>query len=144
MYIIEEVDGSDPAIAATLRRFNSLAPEVFPPLSEHHLSDGYWWLVYHGDESEPVAFAGMVSFEPFNVGYLKRCYVLPDHVGHGLQLRLMFVREVKARDLCYDQIVSECAADSHSIPNFRRAGFEQIDPEQKWGAAGSVFWRKVL
>lgn len=141
-YLIEEVDGSDPDIAKTLHHFNSLAPELFPELSESHLLDGYWWLVYHGDE--PVAFAGLVSFEIGNVSYFKRCYVLPDHVGHGLQLRLMFVREVKARELGYAQIVSECAGDSHSNPNFRRAGFEQFEPEQKWGKPGDVYWRKTL
>src|SRR4051812_26055610 len=99
-YIIEEVDGSDPGIAATLHAFNRLAPEIFPVLDRHHLENGYWWLTYHGDDA--VAFAGMVDMEPFQkVCFFKRCYVLPDHVGRGLQLRLMFVREVKARELGY-------------------------------------------
>lgn len=143
MYEIREVDGSDAEIATVIRRFNAMAPELFPTLSDHHLSDGYWWLAYHGDDA--VAFAGLVPFEPFTgVGYFKRCYVMPDHVGRGLQLRLMFVREVKARDLGYSQIVSECSADSHSNPNFRRAGFETFEPEQPWGKPASVYWRKVL
>lgn len=142
-YRIEEVDGSDIDIAETIRRFNKMAPELFPPLTESHLTDGHWWFVYL--DKEPVAFAGLVTFEPFSrVGYFKRCYVLPDHVGRGLQLRLMYVRETKARELGYHQIVSECAEDSHSNPNFRRAGFEQVEPEQPWGKPGSVYWRKYL
>jgi GNAT superfamily N-acetyltransferase len=143
MYLIEEADGSEPSTAAILNHFNSLAPEIFPPLTERHLESGHWWLVYHGDDA--VAFAGMVPFEPCaKACYLKRCYVLPDHWGHGLQLRLMFVREVKARELGYTQIVSECSEDSHSNLNFRRAGFEQCWPEQPWGKPGSVYWSKVL
>jgi GNAT superfamily N-acetyltransferase len=146
IYSVEEVDGSDPEIAAELRRFNAMAPEVFPELTESHLSDGHWWLVYNNDD-EAVAFAGMVDMEPFRkVVYLKRCYVLPDHLGHGLQLRLMFVREVKARELGYTQIVSECFEDSHSILNFRRSGYERISPEQPWGKNGErdLYWSKIL
>ncbi|CAN0424216.1 unnamed protein product [Phaeothamnion confervicola] len=56
----------------------------------------------------------------------------------------MFVREVKARDLGYTQIVSECSEDSHSNLNFRRAGFEQVQPEQIWGIPGSIYWSKTL
>lgn len=143
MYLIEEVDGSDPDIAKTLHHFNSLAPELFPLLEEHHLN-GHWWFVYHEDIDEPVAFAGLMDSQLHKIAYFKRCYVLPDHVGHGLQLRLMFVREVKARELGYAQIVSECAGDSHSNPNFRRAGFEMFSPEQPWGKPGDVYWRKTL
>jgi GNAT superfamily N-acetyltransferase len=143
-YIITEVDGSEPETAAEIRRWNAMSPpELFPELSDHHLESGYWWFAYRGND--PVAFAGMVDNEP-HIGevYFKRCYVLPDHVGHGLQLRLMFVREVKARELGYKQIVSECSEDSHSNFNFRRAHFERIFPEQVWGKPGSVFWRKRL
>jgi GNAT superfamily N-acetyltransferase len=144
-YIIEEVDGSDPAIATELRRFNAMSPpELFPDLSDHHLESGYWWLVYNSVD-EAVAFAGMVPNEPHKgEAYFKRCYVRPDDVGHGLQLRLMFVREVKARELGYKQIVSECSEHSYSNLNFRRAGFEQVFPEQPWGAPGSVYWSKTL
>ena len=142
-YRLEEVDGSDPKTAEVIHYFNSLAPEIFPPLTDTHLSDGYWWLAYLGQE--PVAFAGLVTFEPCTeTAYLKRCYVLPDHCGHGLQLRLMTVREVKARELGYVRIVGECAEHSHSNLNFRRAFFERFEPEQMWGAPNSVYWRKAL
>ena len=143
MYTIEEIDGEERA--NEISRFNSLAPETFPLLKPNHLTDGHWWLVYHNEIQEPVAFAGLVEMQPFHrVGYFKRCYVMPDHVGHGLQLRLMFVREVKARELGYTQIVSECSPDSHSNHNFRRAGFEMVCPEQIWGKPGSIYWGKML
>ena len=145
MYTIEEVDGIEEE--ATIRRMNGLCPDIFPELEPHHIEDGYWWLTYHNEIREPVAFAGMVSMSPFaNVCYFKRCLVLPDHVGHGLQLRMLFTREVRARDLGYEQLISECSEHSHSNLNFRRANWEQVAPEQPWqpNNPGTVYWSKTL
>ncbi len=142
-YAIHEVDGI--LNAKLLDRLNALAPEIFPPLDPRHYSNGFWWICYH--KEEPVAFAGMVPFEPFaDVGYFKRCLITSaDHYGHGIQYRMMMVRNLKAQQLKWKMLVSECGANNHfSASNFRKAGFEMIDPEQKWGAPGSIYWRKVL
>lgn len=141
-YVIREVDGAEHA--AILHRFNGLQPEVFPPLEVRHIESGFWWLAYLG--ADPIAFAGMVPFEPFpNVAYLKRAYVLPDHRGHGLQSRFMTLREAKAKSLCWTHIVSECGAGNHaSAANFARAGFTKFDPEQRWGAPDSIYWVKQI
>jgi GNAT superfamily N-acetyltransferase len=143
-YIFEEVDATDPGAAHTIHHFNALCPEIFPELEARHLENGYWWIAYC--EGEPVAFAGLVPMSPFDgYGYLKRCYVLPDHHGHGLQLRMMVAREVKARQIGWTHLVSECGAgNSWSASNFRRAGFDLTEPEQKWGEPGSVYWIKSL
>lgn len=144
MHVIREVDGGDLEIAATLHRFNGMAPEMFPDLQLRHLESGYWWLVYFGED--PVAFAGMTPMEPFpNVGYLKRAYVLPDHRGHDLQLRLMITRETKARQIGWTMLVSECGQNNGpSARNFARAGYEVVEPEQRWGAPRSIYWAKRL
>lgn len=141
-YDIFEVDGVE--YQDEINRFNSMAPEIFPVLKPHHFTDGHWWLVRCGDEV--VAFAGIVPFEPCDgVWYFKRCYVLPDHHGHGLQFRLMKARELKARQIGARQIISECAgSNTYSASNFRKAGFELTEPEQKWGAANSLYWVKAL
>lgn len=143
-YKILEVVGTAPATEEIIHRMNGLAPEIFPPLTPDHLANGFWWLAYL--DEEPVAFAGLVPFEPFpNVGYLKRAYVLPDHRGHGLQLRLMTTRELKARELGWSLLVSECRSSAaHSAANFCRAGFARVDPEQRWGAPNSIYWAKAL
>lgn len=142
MYQIQEVDGI--TFGDTIHWFNSLAPECFPALQDHHLEKGFWWLVRHN--TFPVAFAGMVPFEPFpNVGYLKRAFVMAEHRGNGLQASLMRHREDKARRIGWTTLVSECAASNvHSARNFAAAGFEQVEPEQRWGAANSLYWRKAL
>lgn len=141
-YRIQEVDGEEHAQA--LHYFNRLEPEIFPELQLRHIESGYWWIAYLG--AEPVAFAGLVLFEPcLAIGYLKRAYVMPDHRGHGLQSRFMALRESKARALGWTQIVSECAASNHaSAANFARAGYVHCEPEQPWGASGSVYWVKKI
>jgi len=142
MYAIIEVNGME--CAETIRHFNSLAPETFPALKRRHLSEGFWWFAFY--ETEAVAFAGLVPMEPFpNVGYLKRCYVLSDHRGNGLQRQLMKVREDKARSLGWHLLASETVV--HNVPsarNFRAAGYEQVTPEQPWGNHPSLYWVKRL
>lgn len=142
MYRIVEVDGNEHA--ETLHRFNALAPEIFPALTAAHIENGFWW--FANLDSDAVAFAGLVEFQPFpNIGYLKRAYVLPDYRGHGLQLRMMEVREAKARQLGWTMLVSECSAsNTSSARNFARAGYERCDPEQKWGAPNSIYFVKRL
>lgn len=146
-YRIEEIDGEQHA--DTIRRFNALAPDTFPVLTERHLAEGHWWLVYHEEVNGPVAFAGMVPFfeSDDGIGYMKRAYVMPDHRSRGLQLILLTAREVRARQIGWRLLVSECADDNRaSACSFFRAGFAQFEPDQKWGAApeSSIYWRKVL
>lgn len=140
MYSLHEVDGV--SHADTIHQMNTLIEE-WPPLKTNHLTDGHWWIAYL--EDEPVAFAGLVPFDPFNnVGYLKRCLVKPDHHGHGLQFRMLMARELKAKQLGWTMLVSECREDNFwSAANFRKAGYRQVEPEQPW-ARNSLFWAKNL
>lgn len=140
-YRIEEVNGGEFSIP--LRSWNTL-DESFPPLTDAHLCQGYWWFTY--GRAGAVAFAGMVPFVPFpRVGYFKRAYVEPAHRGHGLQRALMDVREARARALDWTMLVSECARSNvASAHNFAAAGFEQFEPEQRWGAPDSIYWQKDL
>lgn len=143
-YRIRQVAGRDRAIAATIHAFNRLVPECFPELQPRHLTAGLWWLAYF--DAATIGFAGLVPFEPFpRVGYLKRAYVMPEHRGHGLQRQFMAAREVAAKRLGWTCLVSECSADNRfSADNFAAFGFVQCEPEQRWGASNSVFWKKDL
>jgi hypothetical protein len=140
MYELREVSGAAPEIADALRYLNSHEP-TFPPLTDDHLANGFWWLI---ESDETVGFTGMVPFLPFaGVGYLKRCYVNPLHRGNGLQIRSLFVREARAKKLGWKQLVSETTS-IQSAGNFVKAGYEAVIPEQKWGAEGSMFFAKTL
>ena len=141
-YRISEVDGTDEA--RTIRDFNSLVEE-WPAISPSHLHRGYWWIIH--DEfgfGRPVGFCGLVPFTPFcDVGYLKRCYILPEHRGNGLQIRCMYVREEKAKRLGWKQLVSECTS-VQSAGNFIKANYTPTLPEQPWGNPGSLYFTKLL
>jgi GNAT superfamily N-acetyltransferase len=141
MYQISEVDG--PANEELIRSFNARIAE-WPTLQSRHIDDGFWWVATL--EDEPVAFAGLVWFEPcFGVGYLKRCFVLPDHHGHGLQYRLLIARELKAKQLGWTMLLCECSAENRwSAANFLKCGFQRVDPEQKWATPNDQYFAKVL
>jgi GNAT superfamily N-acetyltransferase len=146
-YEVREIDGI--LNRGIIEEFNALVPE-WPPLQDRHFTAGHWWLAFRTDHPDAigeveaaVAFAGLVPFLP-KIGYFKRCYVLPGHYGHGLQYRLMKARELKARQLGWTMLVSECRADNErSANNFRRAGFDEFEPEQKW-AQDSIYFKKSL
>lgn len=142
MYDVQEVDGV--VFSEAIHGFNSLVPE-WPRLSMAHLENGFWWLAYH--DEIPVGFAGVVPFTPFEddgVWYFKRCYIAPAHHGHGLQYRMMIARELKAKQLGWKKLVSDCdESNTYSARNFRLSGFTQVFPEQPW-APRSMFWVKKL
>ena len=141
MYQIKEVDGV--AYADVIHSFNKLVGK-WPDLQEKHYTSGYWWLVYL--DMDVVAFAGLVPMEPFTgYGYCKRCYVHPDHHGHGLQFRLLSAREEKAKQLGWTHLISECSGDNlWSSANFMKAGFRRFDPEQAWGEEDSLYYIKEI
>lgn len=144
-YIIEEVDGEE--YADEINRFNGLDPATFPALTSHHLEQGHWFFAYHNEIQEPVAFSGMVPFfEPNDgVGYMKRVYVLPDHRSNGLQLRMLYTREFRARENGWRLLVSECRPNNQaSAASFRRANYAIINPDQKWANPDDLYWRKSL
>lgn len=143
MYRIREVDGGDDDIAETIRWFNDLVDSSFPAITDAELDTGFWWLAYL--DKEPVAFAGMTPArkEP-NVGYFKRAGVHPKHRGKGLQVRLMRVREQKARKLGWTHLVSECTNTPYSANNFIKAGFEIYQPANPWAFDNSIYWWKRL
>lgn len=118
------------------------------PLAE--LDYGAWWLIYPFKSGfmfqMPVAFAGIVPASLGNgIGYLKRAGVLKDHCGHGLQRRLIRMREAYARKQGWHTIVTETSPDNiPSANNLIKAGYKIYEPETKWGVKGAIYWRKPL
>ncbi len=140
MYRLVEIDGTQHA--ELLHSLNALEPS-WPLLTETHIETGWWW-VLKDDHGTLCGFCGMVPNEPYvGVLYLKRAYVSPDHRGHCLQLRMLEAREAKARELGWRQLVAETTSH-YAARNFTRAGFEQVDPEQKWAGADAMYFSKIL
>lgn len=139
MISLREVDGREHA--DIIVHLNSL--HDFPKLQDRHLDDGFWFLAYDGETV--VGFAGLVENVPHHLeGYLKRCYVLPDYRGRGLQSRFLKIREDKARELGWANLVSDCRdTNFHSMNNFKRAGYQICDPEQPWEVRSVYFVKRL-
>lgn len=136
--MIKEIIGREHA--ELLHSMNALEPS-FPKLTDKHITEGYWFIAY--EAGEPVGFAGMVEFLPFNIGYLKRAYVSPDHRGRGLQGDFLALRALKAQKLGWRGLVAECPVGNiWSAENFRRAGYTRFVPEQKWAGPDDLYFMK--
>jgi len=139
-YRIREVDGDDEEIAETLDLLHDLC---FMDASLRPKYDyGFWWLAYCGNE--PVGFAGITpsTIGP-GVGYLKRAGVLPAHRGHGLQRRLLRVRERRARELGWRSVITDTTDNVPSSNNLIKAGYRLFEPHP-WAFKHSLYWRKEL
>lgn len=103
----------------------------------------YWWGVFFGG-----VLVGFAALRPAvttkNAGYLCRAGVLPSHRGHGLQRRLIRVRERKAKALGWEMLVTDTFKNPHSANNIAACGFKIFTPKEPWTFAGSIYWRKAL
>jgi GNAT superfamily N-acetyltransferase len=103
---------------------------------------GHWWLAYSGEV--PVGFAWLTSTEHKHEGYLARAGVLEGHRGHGLQLRLIRVRERKARALGMTRLVTDTYNNPASSNSLIRAGYRLFRPSVKWSFAHGLYWEKSI
>lgn len=145
MYTIREVDGEDDDIADTL---DALHDACFMNAALRVKYDyGYWWIAYC--DKDPVGFAGITpsTLAP-GIGYLKRAGVLPEHRGHGLQCRLLKVRERKARQLGWVSVITDTTDNVPSANNLIKAGYRLFAPEtaqaMPWAFKHSLYWMKKL
>jgi GNAT superfamily N-acetyltransferase len=139
-YSIREVSGK--AFARELRGLHEATFGDDAPLAP--TCYGHWWLAYLG--GEPVGFAGLVPAATLDkgTGYLKRAGVLEGHRGQGLQLRLIRVREQRARRNGWHTLVTETTDNPASANNLIKAGFRIFEPETRWAFQHSIYWRKKL
>lgn len=139
-YKIREIDGGDNAdILADLHNICFYDKEA--PQADYEV--GYWWLCYF--EKEPMGFAGITpSVLGTTTGYLKRVGVVPEHTGHGLQKRLIRVREAKARKVGWTRIVTDCTDNPASANSLYKAGYKMFTPHCPWAFDNSLYWTKNL
>jgi GNAT superfamily N-acetyltransferase len=145
IYKIRPVDGGDEWFADMLR---DLHTETFLDTAETpDFSHGFWWIVYSDSAlAQPVGFAGITpsTYRP-NTGYLKRAAVIRAHRGHGLQRRMISVRERFARRMGWDAIYTDTATfNVKSSNNLFKAGFELFRPDPIWNGEDFLYWRKHI
>jgi GNAT superfamily N-acetyltransferase len=108
-------------------------------------STGYWWLAW----AEDGRLAGFCSLHPSrrwqDTGYLSRAGVLDCFQGHGLQKRLIKVRERLARRLGWLWLVSDTTDNPASANNLISCGFKTYSPRLAYTEAPeTIYWRKRL
>ena len=138
-YRIREIDGGDNADILTELHSQCFGSEA--PQADYDI--GHWWLAYY--EKEPIGFAGLTPSQFTSYcGYLKRAGVLPEHRGHGLQRRLVRVRESRARKNGWSRIVTDCTDNPASANNLFKAGYRMFTPKAPWFRESTLYWIKSI
>lgn len=116
---------------------------IFPHDQTVDFSAQRWWIVEDPD-GEAVAFAALQHMYA-DRGFLSRVGVLTDHRGHGLQKRLIRVRERAARRLDLGRLITYTAKENiHSSNNLMDCGYRLYRPEDEWGTRGALYWYRDL
>lgn len=145
-YALRLVDHTEPDLAEDISEldrlvFNDGTPNLTP--DDISTQTAHWWLAYKGDE--PIGFCAIKPGSTPGTGYLSRAGVLAEHRGHGLQPRMIRVRERKARALGLNRVVTDTAYFNHrSSNNLIRAGYRLYRPEKPWSFDTSLYWFKNL
>lgn len=143
MYHIKQVDHTDEDVAEDLCFMDECcfikgldAALELSPLS-------CWWIVYD-DAGKPVGYAGVCpSHQWQGYGYLCRAGVMPTARGHGLQKRLLRVRERYAKRIGWHGLLTDTTDNVYSANNLAKAGYGMYEPTSPWGMAHTLYWRKL-
>jgi GNAT superfamily N-acetyltransferase len=118
----------------------------FPEDHRVNVDGALWWIVWHGKEA--VGYAGLRPCQlPCNegVGFLNRVGVVAEHRGHGLQKRLIRVRESAARSYGMTELVTYCMGwNCASVNSLISCDYKFYRPETRYGGADAVYLRKTL
>ncbi len=142
VYTIREVDGADHHDDIVWLHDHCFGKDA-PNVTQYDTDVGRWWLAFAA--GEPVAFAGLKeSASEKGALYAVRSGVMKEHRGHGLQLRLLRVRERWARRNGWYKLKTDTTDNPHSANNLIRAGFRVYSPEWVYGFHNTIYWRKDL
>jgi GNAT superfamily N-acetyltransferase len=137
---VVKVDPTRPGIAEAILKMHAAC---FPDLPFQQLH-GDWWIAY--DRKTPVAFAGLwPSLTSPGSGYLCRSGVLPEGRGHGLQRRLIRVREREAKAKRWIACLSDVdPTNAPSMNNLFACGYRAFRPTSPWCGDAWVYVRKII
>lgn len=139
---VVKVDSSHENVAAVIRGMHA---QCFPHFELQQMY-GDWWIAYDHNKS-PVAFAGLwAALTTPGAGYLCRSGVLPSGRGHGLQRRLIKVREKEARRKRWTALLSDVdPGNAPSMNNLYACGFRAFTPSKPWMKDEPwVYLRKII
>jgi GNAT superfamily N-acetyltransferase len=140
-FSIRQVDLRVPAMQTVLLY---LQKKCLPADTPYDTTSGHWWVAYT-ETDIPIGFAGLVrSHSWYDCGYLCRAGVLEAYTGHGVQRKLIDVRERKARKLNWNWLITDTTANPASSNSLINAGFKLYEPTVPWAFKHSLYWRKNI
>ena len=140
MFYIRRIDGSKDNHAALL---HWLQLEALPGDTPLDVSVGAWWIAY--SDGNPAGFCSIKRSSRWsNAGYLCRAGILRKFRGKGLQKKLIAVRVRYAKSQGWDWATSDTYNNPASTNNLISCGFRMYIPSYKYGAEGTIYWRKRL
>lgn len=140
-YSIREVDADDEDIVEALDHMHDLVFGHSAPRIDHALPLR-WWFVRSGDGAT-VGFGGITpSRSHLGKVYMYRSGVVKAHRGHGLQRRLLRVRERASQKMGWSGAVTDTADNVHSSNNLIAAGYKIFQPRYPWSFKEAIYWRK--
>jgi len=137
-FTIRKVDLREPA---NITMLCYLQKKILPSDTIYKPDRGHWWIAYTED-GKPVGFAGLVrSARWTDTGYLCRAGVMDGYTGHGLQRRLIQVRQKKARELGWNWLITDTTKNPASSNSLINAGFKIYTPANPWSFRNAIYWK---
>lgn len=143
-FTFRRVNGHDPDTRSLLTRLHE---ESFPGYIVTDFRVGEWWLVETDGQAAGFCALWPSITLPGTAGYLARSAVRPQWRGHGLQRRMITLRERRARQHGWLLMLSDSVHGNWaSANNLIRAGYTLWQPPRPWGAPDMhpLYWRKAL
>ncbi len=141
---------SAPEDQQRIRRMDALCfPVDEPPI----IAGAEWWIGWDGATAAAYCAWKAVEHDGVTVGFHYRVGVMPDYRGHGLQRRMLRLREAKMREQGLRAAVTYTDADSAaSMRSLIAEGYRPYAPTPtttlsglgRLGRVGFVHWRKSL
>lgn len=135
----------DPSHSDVRREIERMHAECFPGF-DMVVPIGTWWFGYRRGLDEPVAFAALwPSQRQEGAGYLARAGVMPIARGHGLQKRLIKVREKEAKRKGWTVLFSDTfPANVQSMNNLFACGYRAFIPKEPWCGGDWIYFKKII
>ena len=96
-------------------------------------------------DKTPVAFCTARYWREESAVFLERAGVLPIAGGHGLQRRMIRLRESWAKQKGAECVLTYVSARNYeSLVNLLRCGYRFYEPVYPWGVADGHYFKKEL
>ena len=126
-----------------LKVLKSLQKMCLPLDSPYVEQNGWYWLGFWNQT--PVAFCIMAPSIRFSdCVYLARAGVLQEFQGRGLQKKMITLREKWARKHGYKWSITDTSENPPSANSLISRGYRLYEPNNPWGLARAIYWRKKL